>query len=607
MCGIFGISSPSDVTPTLLEALEKLEYRGYDSCGLSIAGEDGQLQIRKGAGPVQRVASEERFSELQGHWGLGHVRWATHGRVSRLNAHPMVDSYGDIAIVHNGILQGYESLRSKLVSAGHTFLSETDSEVIAHLIEKNLKDGLKVEDAILECARELQGTYAIGVMTRQEPGVLYALRNESPLLVGVGEDFHCFSSDPLTLGGLTDQVIWLEDGEMARIDRNSCRLISIADGHEIKREPETVNISAQAVDLGGHPDFMSKEIAENGTVVKTALSIEEEKIDAIVDAILQSERTVLTGVGTSYFVALMGQYMISELADEFTPAMSSDELPHMVPLRDSDHVLAISQSGETYDTLRALRLSRARGANLSAILNVESSSMAREVDQYLNQGAGPEICVLSTKSTISQLALMLRVAVRLGERKGVLSGQALDDLKSDMAALPARLDSIASGDHGLIRDLARRHSVMRNWFFIGRGIQHGLALEAALKFKEVTYCHAEGMSAGALKHGTISLIDDAMHTVIFLPGTETDELRQHAIGAIAEISTRGGKVICFQPSGSPPPEPRPEFIIEGPSAGPWTTPLLQLMQAQLFAYYTAKALGRNVDKPRALAKSVTVG
>ena len=607
MCGIFGISSRHDVTPTLLEALEKLEYRGYDSCGLSVAGEDGQLQIRKGAGPVQRVAAEERFSELGGHWGLGHVRWATHGRVSRLNAHPLIDSYGDIAIVHNGILQRYESLRSELESAGHTFLSETDSEVIAHLIEKNLKDGLKVEEAILECARRLQGTYAIGVMSRQEPGVLYALRNESPLLIGVGKDFHCFSSDPLTLGGLTDQVIWLEDGEMARIDRDSCRLLSIADASVIQRDPETVSIAARAVELNGHPDFMSKEISENGEVVRTALSINQEKIDSIVDAILQSERTVLTGVGTSYYVALMGQYMISDLADEFTPAMSSDEMPHMVPLGDSDHVLAISQSGETYDTLRALRLSRSRGANLSAILNVDSSSMAREVDQYLDQGAGPEICVLSTKSTISQLTLMLRIAVRLGERKGVLSGPRLEEICEDMAALPDRLDGIAKSDHALIRDLARRHSVMRNWFFLGRGIQHGLALEAALKFKEVTYCHAEGMSSGALKHGTISLIDDAMHTVIFLPGTEVEELRQHAIGAIAEISTRGGKVICFQPQGSPAPEPRPDSIVDGPSAGPWTTPLLQLMQAQLFAYYTAKALGRNVDKPRALAKSVTVG
>ena len=436
---------------------------------------------------------------------------------------------------------------------------------------------------------------------------MYALRNESPLLVGVGEDFRCFSSDPLTLGGLTDQVIWLEDGEMARIDQKSCRLISIADGSQIQRAPETIAIAARAVELDGHPDFMSKEISENGEVVRTALAIDEAKVDGIVEAILQSERTVLTGVGTSYYVALMGQYMISELADEFTPAMSSDEMPHMVPLRDSDHVLAISQSGETYDTLRALRLSRTRGANLSAILNVDSSSMAREVDQYLDQGAGPEICVLSTKSTISQLALMLRIAIRLGERKGVLSGSALEEIRADMAALPQRLDSLAQGDHGLIRDLARRHSVMRNWFFLGRGIQHGLALEAALKFKEVTYCHAEGMSSGALKHGTISLIDDAMHTVIFLPGTETDELRQHAIGAIAEISTRGGKVICFQPQGSPTPEPRPDSIVEGPSAGPWTTPLIQLMQAQLFAYYTAKALGRNVDKPRALAKSVTVG
>ncbi len=606
MCGIFGISANRNVTPLLIDALEKLEYRGYDSCGLTVGGEDGHLQIRKGAGPVQRVASEERFAEISGNWGLGHVRWATHGRVSRLNSHPLVDSYGDIAIVHNGILQGYEALRQELIAEGHTFLSETDSEVIAHLIERAIKQGSTVEEAILICAQKLQGTYAIGVMTKQEPGTLYALRKESPLLIGVGDDFHCFSSDPLTLGGITEKVIWLEDGEMARVDQKSCTLRNISDGSTFQRKPETISIAERAVDLAGYPDFMSKEIAENGKVVQTAIELPDDQIDDIVTAMEKSQRTVLTGVGTSFYVALMGQYMISELADEFTPAMSSDEMPHMVPLRDSDHVLAISQSGETYDTLRALRLSRSRGANLSAILNVESSSMAREVDQYIDQGAGPEICVLSTKSTISQLALMLRIAVRLGERKGVLDGERLAAIREDMAALPARLDAIAEGDHGQIRDLARRHSVMRNWFFLGRGIQHGLALEAALKFKEVTYCHAEGMSSGALKHGTISLIDDAMHTVIFLPGSDVHDLRQHAMGAIAEISTRGGKVICFQPQGSPPPDPRPESIVECPAAGPWTTPMLQLMQAQLLAYYTAKALGRNVDKPRALAKSVTV-
>ena len=311
-------------------------------------------------------------------------------------------------------------------------------------------------------------------------------------------------------------------------------------------------------------------------------------------------------MGTSYYVALMGQYMLSGLAHEFVPAMSSDEMPHMVSLREGDHVLSISQSGETYDTLRALRISRKRGASLSAILNVSSSSMAREVDHFIDQGAGPEICVLSTKSTVSQLVILLRIALRLAQLKGLQDAEQVASIQQDLDRLPERLDAISDGDHSSIQNLAKHHSVMRNWFFLGRGIQHGLALEAALKFKEVTYCHAEGMSAGALKHGTISLIDDAMHTVIFLPGTDSPQLRQHSLGAMAEISARGGKLVAFQPQGCPPPQPRPEVLIECPAAGKWTVPILQLMQAQLFAYYTARALGRDVDKPRSLAKSVTV-
>ena len=606
MCGIFGIASTEEISGKLLRSLELLEYRGYDSCGLSYFDEEGHLQVRKGTGPVKQVAEEEQFSLVSGRTGLGHVRWATHGRVSRLNAHPLTDSFGDLAIVHNGILEDYQQLRDQLTEDGHTFLSETDSEVIAHLIEKGLRDGLALEPSILACARQLRGTFAIGITSQSEPDVLYALRQESPLLVGIGSDFHCFSSDPLAFAGLTDQVLWLDDGEMVRIDRDSCEIKNISDGEVVHRTPETISIPQRAADMDGHRDFMSKEISENGDVVRSALAVPDQAIDQMVKAIQNSDRTVITGVGTSYYVALMGQYMLSGLAHEFVPAMSSDEMPHMVSLREGDHVLSISQSGETYDTLRALRISRKRGASLSAILNVSSSSMAREVDHFIDQGAGPEICVLSTKSTVSQLVILLRIALRLAQLKGLQDAEQVASIQQDLDRLPERLDAISDGDHSSIQNLAKHHSVMRNWFFLGRGIQHGLALEAALKFKEVTYCHAEGMSAGALKHGTISLIDDAMHTVIFLPGTDSPQLRQHSLGAMAEISARGGKLVAFQPQGCPPPQPRPEVLIECPAAGKWTVPILQLMQAQLFAYYTARALGRDVDKPRSLAKSVTV-
>ena len=352
---------------------------------------------------------------------------------------------------------------------------------------------------------------------------------------------------------------------------------------------------------------MSKEIHENASVVRTALEISEEEINGLVDEFERAPHSVLTGIGTSYYVAVMAQYAFARLSGRFVAALSSDELPYLACFREGDHVLAISQSGETYDTLKALRQAKKAGTRTTAILNVPTSSMARETDHSVDQRAGAEICVLSTKSTMSQLTILHRVAVALGERTGFLDAQAAQQAYDELAALPERLEELWERPHDHLRDLARRFSVIRNWFFLGRGIYHGLALEAALKFKEVTYCHAEGMPAGALKHGTISLIDEAMHTAIFLPGEEEPELRQQCIGAVTEINARGGKVIAFQPEGIGDPEGLFEAIVEAPRAGRVAQPLLGLMQAQLFAYYTARALGRNVDKPRALAKSVTVG
>jgi len=607
MCGILGISGTQDVAPTLVAGLERLEYRGYDSCGLAVLDRDGHLALRKGAGEVALVRKEERFDELSGTSGLGHTRWATHGRVSRVNAHPHFDSYREIAIVHNGILENHDALRRELAAKGHAFLSETDSEVIAHLIEDELRDGKPLDEAVLRTVRRLHGTYAVGVISARHPGTLVAVRQESPLILGIGRDFLSFSSDPLVYAGLTDRVVYLEEGELAVIDAKGYRIRRVRDGKEVERAPVKLDLADRRADHAGFPDFMSKEIHDNAGVVRTALAIPENEIEGQVAELERAERNLLTGIGTSYYVAVMAQYAFARLAGRFLPAVSSDELPYLACFRPGDHVLAISQSGETYDTLRALRQAKKAGARHSAILNVPTSSMARESDHCIDQRAGAEICVLSTKSTMSQLAILLRVAISLGERNGHLDRAAAAAARAELAALPERLDESWARRDEVLRELARRFSVIRNWFFIGRGIYHGLALEAALKFKEVTYCHAEGMPAGALKHGTISLIDEAMHSAIFLPGLDEPELRQQSLGAVSEIAARGGKVVAFQPEGIGDPEGVFEAVVETPAAGPVTTPLLALMQAQLFAYYSARALGRNVDKPRSLAKSVTVG
>ncbi|MEM7262882.1 MAG: glutamine--fructose-6-phosphate transaminase (isomerizing), partial [Planctomycetota bacterium] len=547
MCGIFGITARRDVAPFLVNGLARLEYRGYDSCGLAVLRDDGELEVRKGAGEVAIVRREEKFDELHGHSALGHTRWATHGRVARVNAHPHFDSYGDLAIVHNGILENHAALRTELERAGHSFLSETDSEVVAHLIESEFKKCESLQQAIVQTIARLQGTFAIGVISAKEPGTLYAARLESPLIVGVGEDFFCFSSDPLAFSKETQEVVYMGDGELVRIDPDSVTIFDLESGDTIERQPVTLDLQSRDTEHSGFADYMSKEIHENAEVTRIALEVPVEELDAVVDAIENAKTTYLTGIGTSYYVVVMAQYAFNQLSGQFLPALTSDELPYLASFSADDHVVAVSQSGETYDTLKALRQAMREGATASAVLNVPSSSMAREVHNVVDQKAGPEICVLSTKSTISQLVLLFRIALRLGERNGHLGRAEVQSYQEELERLPDQFDLAWNTSHEPLRDLARRQSVIRNWFFIGRGIYHGLALEAALKFKEVTYCHAEGMPAGALKHGTISLIDESMHSAIFLPSEREEELRTQSLGAVAEINARSGSVIAFQP------------------------------------------------------------
>ncbi len=607
MCGIFGMIASEDIAPLVLRGLARLEYRGYDSCGLAVLAGDGDLVVRKGAGEVAQVTREEHLESLHGSVALGHTRWATHGRVSKTNAHPHYSHTRDVAIVHNGILENHNTLRRELEAAGYQFRSETDSEVVAQLIEREFDSTDNLEEAILRTLRRLEGTYGLGVISRHEPDAIYAARNESPLIVGVGKGANGFASDTLAFGEFTQNVVVLEDGEFARITRESVEFRSIDTGEELERTPTHIDLESRDTDLHGFDDYMSKEIHENCEVTRTALNIGADLVDDVAGMIEAAKTTYLTGIGTSYYVAVMAQYAFRRLTGEYLPAISCDELPYLARFDKSTAVLAISQSGETYDTLKALRLAQKGGSRTAAILNVATSSMAREVDHVIVQRAGAEICVLSTKSTVSQLVLMFRVALRLGERNGYLSAAEVAGYQAELDRLPEGFERIWETSHEVLRDLARPLSVIRNWFFIGRSIYHGLALEAALKFKEVTYCHAEGMPAGALKHGTISLIDETMYSAIFLPSSAEEELRTSSLGAVAEITARKGRVVAFQPEGHGDPDGLFYKLVEYPDHGPLTNPLLALMQAQLFAYYTAKALGRNVDKPRNLAKSVTVG
>jgi glucosamine--fructose-6-phosphate aminotransferase (isomerizing) len=606
MCGITGIVATRNICAELYEGMQSLEYRGYDSAGMAVLG-NGKIEVRKDAGKLSDVEQRQRLSAMSGHLGIAHTRWATHGGVTRLNSHPHLSPSQEFAIVHNGIIENYLGLKAELRAQGHVFQSETDSEVIAHLIESYFAQGYGVEDALVAATSRLAGAFAFALVTPHAPDTLFCARNESPLVIGVGDAALYLASDINAFGKYTRRVVYLNDGEYAMLRPQSYTVKSLASRQELARPPVDVPWSVGNLsDKGPYAHYMLKEIHQGAGCIETALGLPQADIATLAQRIVDSPQTFLTGVGTAYYVALVAQYYFATLADRYVPAVSADEFPTLGKPAPGSLTLAVSQSGETYDTLKALRYSKTHGGQTAAVVNVPGSSMAREVDQAILQGAGPEICVLSTKSTISQIAVLLRVALEVARLAGRLGEVSYRRHRRHLEALPETLRRLYADLVPQVRRVAQRYCRTGNWFFIGRGIYSAVALESALKFKEVSYLHAEGMPGGFLKHGTIALIDDHTHSIAFLPPAADAPLLNATLANVQEIRARGGLVIGLHHQKDDSLRPSLDDEIVLPETPGLTAPLVQLTAGQMLAYHTALALGRNIDKPRALAKSVTV-
>ncbi len=602
MCGISGVASFHPIHDRLYEGVHQLEYRGYDSCGVAFV-ENRHIEVRKDVGTVDEVDSRANLRNLEAHVGIAHTRWATHGKVTRENAHPHVSCDGAFAVVHNGIIANYRALRERLQQAGHRFRSETDTETIAHLVEDHFRRTGNVEAAWVATLRELEGSYALAMISVHDSDRIYCARQESPLIIGVGTDANYVGSDFNAFIEYTKNAVILDDGEYGIVSKDSYAIKRVRDGEVVEKPVMVIPWDSELSRKGGYPHFMLKEIHEQPQAARAALAVENSAILDLVQAMAEARRIYLIGVGTTYYVALYGQYLFAELADVDVLPVSSDEFRYLDKSDPNTVVLAISQSGETYDTLMSLRHAKERGAKTAAIVNVVGSSIARLVDHVILQGSGPEVCVVSTKAALAQMVLLTRLAIELGVVRGKLSRSSQEAACDALHRLPGEIETLLNERSGLIRAAAYRHAHMHNWLFLGRGIYYPIALESALKMKEVTYLHVEGMPGGFLKHGTLSLVDENLYTLVFVPPRESGELYTLTVSCVEEVRARGGFVIGF--AFDPAPGLFDEIILF-PSSHPITAPLLPLVGAQLLAYFTATALKRNVDKPRSLAKSVTV-
>lgn len=606
MCGISGIVGLQNISNPLVASIKNLEYRGYDSCGVAILNGRGRIIVRKNIGSVDEVNEGEELTKPKGHIGIAHTRWATHGKVTKANTHPHMSCQKKFACVHNGIISNYRVLKNQLSKKGHKFLSETDTEVIAHLLEDFYKTTGDVEKAFLKTLNKLEGTYAIAMITAFDTERVYCSKKESPLAIGIGDDANYIGSDSNAFIDFTKNSVVLDDFEYAIVSKDSYVVKSSTSGNIIEKEITRIPWDAEMSKKGGYPHYMLKEIYEQPQAIINALSIDQESIKKAATRILNSKKNYLLGVGTTYYVALFGEYAFSSIGQKFIPAISSDEFKNLGEISGKTHVMAISQSGETYDTLNALKYAKEKKASTTAVVNVIGSSMVRLVDQTILQGSGPEICVISTKAAMAQMIILNRIALEVGISKKVISPANKKAIKKGLRELPEFVSQVLNEKSGFVHTIAKRYSHIKNWLYLGRGPYYPVALESALKMKEVAYIHAEGMPAGSLKHGTIALIDYDHYTLAFVPPKEDRELYELTIGGVEEVRARDGFVLGFHFEQKDSKSGLFNEDIVLPKVEKHVAPFLQLVLAQLLSYFTATTLKRNVDRPRSLAKSVTV-
>ena len=606
MCGISGVVGLKNISEELYQGVRNLEYRGYDSCGVALMNKKS-LVIRKNIGGVEDVLRKENILSLSSKIGIAHTRWATHGTVTRNNTHPFTSCNDKFAVVHNGIISNFRPLKDKLIREGHQFNSETDTEVIPHLLEKYYKQTKNIEKALLKVVNVLEGTFALAFITPLTPGQIYCAKRESPLMLGIGDEAKYVGSDFNAFINYTKNAVIIDDGEYAIISRDSYVVKDFVTGQEIQKNITKIDWDSETTRKGGYPHYMLKEIYEQPQVVTNALEQDVQSLDELAEMVVESEKMILVGVGTTYYVASYGNYIFSSLAGEFCPPISSDEFTSLANVDKKTLVLALSQSGETYDTLTALKYAKSRGAKTAAVVNVMGSSIARFVDKVILQGSGPEICVISTKAAMSQMLILTLVAMRVALKKKAMTQKAFKVGMAALSELPGIIQSILNERSGFIHRIANRYRKTRHWLYLGRGIYYPIALESALKMKEVAYVHAEGMPGGFLKHGTLAMIDQDIFSIVFIPPREDKALYDATLHSVDEIRARSGFVlgIHFDERGKNKDLFSEELIL--PKIPPLIAPLIQMVIGQLFSYFTATSLKRNVDKPRSLAKSVTVG
>ncbi len=608
MCGIIGYVGQELAAPILLSGLRRLEYRGYDSAGVAIQ-HNGSLEIRRSVGKLINLEANLSQSAVEGQTGIGHTRWATHGRPSEQNAHP--HRSGDVVLVHNGIIENFMVLRRRLEGEGYQFESETDTEVIAHLLSSVIKRGCSLEEAVRQVAQDLEGSYAIAVMSLAEPGRIVVSRSGCPLVIGLNGAGAFLASDVTPLLAYTREVVFLEDGEVGILQESEIRVLN-SNGQPKTFHPEIIHWDAKAAEKGGYADFMMKEIHEQPQVIMDTLrgrfdyeTGEADLPDLAMtkEELLQAKRFWIVACGTSWHAGLVGKYLFEEMVRRPIQVDIGSEFRYREPMiQRGDVFIAISQSGETADTLAAAREAKRRGARVLAIVNVVGSTLAREADGVIYTRCGPEISVASTKAFTGQVVALYLLVLHVGRVHGVLSPEEGRWWLDHFLMLPGHVEHILKQEH-TIKAIADQYAQKQNFLYLGRGINYPIALEGALKLKEISYIHAEGYAAGEMKHGPIALIDSEMPVVVLSP---KDRLYEKSVSNLMEVRARNAPVIAFVTEGDHALDQVADHVFAIPDANPLLTPILFTVGLQLLAYYIAVLRGLDVDRPRNLAKSVTV-
>ena len=607
MCGIVGFTGARETAPLLLEGLKRLEYRGYDSAGIAVMGES-EIRVEKVSGKVQKLCEKtDNGAAIRGCSGIGHTRWATHGAPTDLNAHPHLSNDGRFAVVHNGIIENFAALRNELIAEGYTFRSETDTEVIVHLLERYDDGDLKT--TVMRTVAQLEGSYALGVLCSDHPNTLYAVKEASPLILGVGVGENYFASDVTALVNYTKNAVYLDDGEFAELTPEGITVFDCS-GRRIEKPISRITWTVEAAEKGGYDHFMLKEIMEQPAAVRAAIAprirdgeIHLDEFDLSAEELERFNKIIITACGSAYYAGCAAKYALESICRIPVEVVLASELRYGDPLIDEHTLLiVISQSGETADTIAAMKECRSRGAKALAIVNVVESTIAKLADWTLYTWAGPEIAVATTKGYTTQLTVLFLVAMFIGRRLGRLSDERYAVQLYDMLRLPKLIQNAIDLNHA-IPALAKKYHKSPSLFFIGRNTDWAVALEGALKMKEISYIHAESYAAGELKHGTIALIEEGTPVIAVCCN---EALEDKTISNIVEVKARGARVLAVAFRGDRKIVSQANDVIYIPPVNTLFSPVLAVVPMQLLAYYVARENGCDIDKPKNLAKSVTV-